>query len=63
MGFLNPKIKERMRIEEYDPLSYKTIDWDEMQVKEKHVLLKKARDEMKSTGEFNVLVNVDASSN
>ena len=54
---LNPALKERERVKNYDPNSYKTVDWDKMEVKQKHVLLKQARDEIKLTGKFNILVD------
>ena len=54
---VNPGLKERERVKNYDPNSYKIVDWDKMEVKQKHVLLKQARDQMKSTGTFNILVD------
>ena len=55
MSWLNPELKKRRRINDYDPSTYKQIDWDRMEVKNKAVLLKKARDEMKLTGTFNII--------
>ena len=55
MSLLNPELKKRRRVKDYDPSTYKQIDWDRMEVKNKAVLLKKARDEMKLTGSFNII--------
>ena len=54
---VNPGLKERERVKNYDPNSYKIVDWDKMEVNQKHVLFKQARDQMKSTGTFNILVD------
>jgi len=57
MNLLNPAMKTRPRIATYDPSTYKTIDWDNIETKQITVRLKKARDERKSTGKFNVLMD------
>ncbi len=54
MTTLNPAMKKRGRIVEYDPEAYVTVDWDKVETKKKTILLKQARDERKSTGSFNV---------
>ena len=54
MCFLNPELKKRQRVKNYDPSTYKEIDWDRMEVRNKAVLLKKARDELKESGTFNI---------
>ena len=56
MCWLNPNLKKRKCIKGYDPSTYVEIDWDRMDVRNKAVLLKKARDEMKQSGTFNVTV-------
>ena len=56
MSWLNPNLKKRRRIENYDPSTYVQIDLDKMEVRNKAVLLKKARDELKQSGTFNVMV-------
>ena len=54
MCWLNPNLKKRKRVKNYDPSTYVEIDWDRMEVRNKAVLLKKARDELKTSGTFNV---------
>ncbi len=56
MCWLNPNLKKRQRVKNYDPSTYVEIDWDRMDVRNKAVLLKKARDEFKESGTFNVTV-------
>ena len=56
MCMLNPAMKKRKRIKNYDPSTYVEIDWDRMQVRNKSVLLKKARDQFKESGTFNISV-------
>jgi len=56
MCWLNPEMKKRRRIKNYDPSTYVQIDWDRMEVRNKAVLLKKARDQLKESGTFNVTV-------
>jgi len=60
METLNPRLRDRPRIEEYDPETYKTVDWDKMAVSRKRDLLRQARIEQKATGTFNVKVGGDA---
>jgi anaerobic magnesium-protoporphyrin IX monomethyl ester cyclase len=54
MVALNPAMGTRRRVAEYDPAGYRQIDWNEMETKQKTVLLKKARDERRRTGTFNL---------
>ena len=56
MCWLNPEMKKRRRVKNYDPSTYVQIDWDRMEVRNKAVLLKKARDQFKDSGTFNVTV-------
>lgn len=56
MTTLNPAMKNRRRVPNYDPSTYKTHDWDENETKNLVLRLKKARDERKSTGKFSVFV-------
>lgn len=56
---LNPALKSRPIIPEYDPATYVTIDWDQTETKSITTRLKKARDEKKETGLFNVLIDDD----
>jgi anaerobic magnesium-protoporphyrin IX monomethyl ester cyclase len=56
MCLLNPNLKKRKRIKDYDPNSYVQIDWDRMQTKNKAVLLSKARKQVQATGAFSVLM-------
>lgn len=57
MTALNPNLRKRQRVENYDPETYKQVDWDAMETKKKTVLLKQARDQKKTTGQFDVLIN------
>jgi radical SAM superfamily enzyme YgiQ (UPF0313 family) len=51
---INPSLGLRKRKPNYDPSSYQEIDWDQMESKQKTVLLKQARDQRRMTGVFNV---------
>lgn len=57
MTGLNPAMKKRRRVPNYNPDSYKTCDWDEDETKNLVLRLKKAREEHKATGGFNVFVD------
>ncbi len=50
MNWLNPQMKNRPRIKDYNPAGYKTCDWDEMQVRRKAQLLTAAKIELKTKG-------------
>ena len=50
MNWLNPQMKKRPRIKNYDPAAYKTRDWDELQMRRKAQLLTTARLELKTKG-------------
>ena len=63
MCWLNPSLKKRQRVAGYDPSTYKEIDWDRMETRNKAVLLKKARDELKESGTFNVKVKANSITN
>ena len=41
MLIINPAMKKRQRVNNYDPSTYKEVDWDKMEVRQKAVLLKK----------------------
>jgi len=56
MNALNPDMKKRFRVKDYDPESYVTVDWDKIDTKKKTLLLKKARDLRKSTGQVSIVV-------
>ena len=56
MNTLNPDMKKRSRVKDYDPESYVTIDWDKIDMKQKTKLLKKARDVRKATGQVSIVV-------
>jgi hypothetical protein len=56
MTTLNPALKKRSKIADYKAESYKTCDWDEDESKNLILRLKKAREEHKATGNFNILV-------
>lgn len=47
MKRLNPQLKKRPRIKDYDPSTYKTCDWDEVQTRRKAQLLTAAKLELK----------------
>ena len=59
MCWLNPNLKKHQRIANYNPSTYGQIDWDHMGVRNKAVLLKKARDENKQSGAFDVVLEED----
>ena len=63
MSWLNPDLKKRTRIKNYNPKEYKEIDWDRMEVRNKAVLHKKAREELKESGAFNIMVEEEKISN
>ena len=55
MNALNPDMKNRPRIADYDPTTYRTMDWDKLETKNIAKRLKVARDERKKTGKFSVI--------
>jgi len=57
MTLLNPDLSKRRRIAGYDPATYRKVDWDRVETLKKTVLLKKAREERKTTGTFNVVLD------
>lgn len=57
MTALNPAMKKRSRVPDYDARNYKTCDWDEDETKNLVLRLKKAREEHRASGTFNVLVD------
>jgi len=57
MMFLNPSLGKRQRVKEYDPSSYRIVDWDKVETLKKSVLLRKAREERRATGSFKVLLD------
>ncbi len=61
MEWLDPKMKARQRVGDYDPSGYKTTDWDEIENKAKTVRLKTARDQLKATGQFSVVFSKNGS--
>ena len=56
MTSLNPAMKKRPRMKNYDPSTYQLRDWDEKETKNIITRLKSARDEHKTTGKFNALL-------
>lgn len=56
MTALNPNMKNRVRIANYNPETYETVDWDKIETKRKTLLLKEARDQQRESGSFNILV-------
>ena len=57
MTTLNPALKKRSVVKNYDPASYQLCDWDENETKNLILRLKTAREERKSTGAFNVFTD------
>lgn len=55
MNALNPDMRKRPKIGNYDPATHKSIDWDKMETKKITKRLKEARDERKKTGTFSVI--------
>jgi len=54
MQTLNPRLRERPLIRDYDPSNYQTAEWDKIAVTRKRDLLRTARLERESTGKFSV---------
>ena len=54
MQALNPQLKERPRIENYDADTYKTVEWEKVNITRKRDMLRKARIEREKTGKFSV---------
>lgn len=52
MNWLNPKMKERPKIKDYNPANYKICDWDDIQTKRKAQLLTAAKIELRSKATF-----------
>jgi radical SAM superfamily enzyme YgiQ (UPF0313 family) len=57
MVTLNPRLNERPRVRDYDPDSYKTVEWEKINVTRKRDMLRKARIQREKTGHFSVKVN------
>jgi anaerobic magnesium-protoporphyrin IX monomethyl ester cyclase len=57
MTTLNPAMKQRSRVANYNPAAYQQCDWDEHETKNLILRLKTAREEHKATGSFNVFVD------
>ena len=57
MTTLNPRLKERPRVDNYDPDSYKTVEWEKVNVTRKRDMLRQAKIEREETGKFSVRVN------
>ena len=57
MTTLNPRLKERPRVANYDPDSYKTVEWEKVSVTRKRDMLRQAKIERAETGKFSVKVN------
>jgi anaerobic magnesium-protoporphyrin IX monomethyl ester cyclase len=55
MEFLNPKLKIRQKITEYDPSTYIQIDWDRTSVSSISKRLKQAKEDLKFSGEIESL--------
>jgi anaerobic magnesium-protoporphyrin IX monomethyl ester cyclase len=60
MGMLNPRLRSRKKIADYDPESYQTVEWAKVDVTRKRDLLRKARIERERTGRFSVRVENDS---
>lgn len=50
MTFLNPALATRRRVQNYNPNSYRIVDWDRIASKQKSVLLRRAQDEQSAHG-------------
>jgi hypothetical protein len=60
MKMLMPHLKERPRLKNYDPSTYKNVEWEKIDVTRKRDLLRKAKLEQKNTGKFSVKVDATA---
>ena len=47
MNIINPDTKKRQRVNNYDPTSYKTVDWERVDIMRKRDLLRKAEEKLK----------------
>jgi len=56
MTIVNPRLTERPRVENYDPSSYKTVEWEKVNVTRKRDMLRQAKIEREETGKFSVRV-------
>ena len=55
---LNPDLRQRVKIRDYDPDTYEQIDWERVAVVSKRDLLREARISREATGTFSVRIGV-----
>ena len=56
MKIFNPRLRERLRVLDYDPESYQQVDWERTAIVSKRDLLREARISREATGTFSVKV-------
>jgi radical SAM superfamily enzyme YgiQ (UPF0313 family) len=54
MNWLNPAMRRRPRVSDYDPTSFNASQWDKDTAKQKTVVLKAAQEERRSTGRISI---------
>jgi hypothetical protein len=54
MNWLNPAMKRRPRVRDYDPASFNASQWDKDTAKQKTVVLKAAQEERRATGRISI---------
>jgi radical SAM superfamily enzyme YgiQ (UPF0313 family) len=54
MNWLNPAMKRRPRVRDYDPASFNASQWDKDTAKQKTVVLKAAQEERRTTGRISI---------
>lgn len=54
MNFLNPAMKRRPRVMDYDPEGFRASQWDKDTAKQKTAVLKAAQEERKTTGRITI---------
>lgn len=54
MNWLNPAMKRRPRVREYDPSSFNASQWDKDTARQKTVVLKAAQEERRTTGRISI---------
>jgi hypothetical protein len=54
MNWLNPAMKRRSRVADYDPETFSASQWDKDTAKQKTVVLKAAQEERRTTGRISI---------
>lgn len=62
MCAIDPKMKDRMRVKNYDANSYKQKDWDHSETRAHAVRLSQAKKELASTGSYKMTLSTESKS-